>query len=332
LIRLWNDTRPDGGRERLTKLLDGVRWMVLPLAQSPAAPGQGALAIECRTDDAELRGLLSVLHDEQTARQIERERAVLSQAGGGCHQRFGATCITHPFCGDVLYIRGKDTNENNINEISWLSLPPKPTAPVHAWDGLKERESADLQGALDELIEAALIGSTKPVFIAHSRALPANTEKTLDGRRIWTSGIGSWKRLAARGVWVEGCADALGFDWIASTLRQAVLQLPAIDEWQILTHAAAVESWPDSEVLATYSLPEEEERHVPQAESVTHVYWASGSQFRRLAPDLPPSVHHACGPGKTAELIHASGVANVAVFPSAEVWRGWVSLENSESV
>lgn len=330
LIRLWHDLRPDGGRERLTKLLNGVRWMVLPLAESPAAPGQGALAIECRSGDTELRELLSALHDERTARQVTRERAVLAESGGGCHQRFGATCITHAFCGDVLYVRGKDTHDRELNETSWLSLPPKPTGTVHAWDGLKEREAADHQSALDELIEAALIGSTKPVFVAHSRALPKGAEKTLLERRIWTSGIGSWRRLAARGVWVEGCADALGFEWIAPTLNRGVLQLPAIDDWQILTHAAAVETWDVGEVLATYTLPEEDDREIPQAATITHVFWASGSQFRRYATQLSPTVQHACGPGKTAELLRASGVEQLDIFPSAEEWRRWVNVEDSE--
>ncbi|CAK9249825.1 unnamed protein product [Sphagnum jensenii] len=44
LIRLWQDEK---GRAELTKLLAGVRWMVLPLRECPAAPAQGALAIEC---------------------------------------------------------------------------------------------------------------------------------------------------------------------------------------------------------------------------------------------------------------------------------------------
>ena len=48
LIRLWRDARPDGGRERIQRLLQNVRWMVLPLTDCPSAPGQGALAVECR--------------------------------------------------------------------------------------------------------------------------------------------------------------------------------------------------------------------------------------------------------------------------------------------
>ena len=39
------------GQAELTQLTNGLRWMVLPLNECPAAPAQGALAIECRSND-----------------------------------------------------------------------------------------------------------------------------------------------------------------------------------------------------------------------------------------------------------------------------------------
>jgi len=50
LARLWRDA---DGRRSVTPLLENVRWMVLPLSACPTAPGQGALALECRRDDAQ---------------------------------------------------------------------------------------------------------------------------------------------------------------------------------------------------------------------------------------------------------------------------------------
>src|SRR5262249_52360049 len=61
LIRLWADEA--AGRPELRKLLEGVRWMVLPLRECPAAPAQGALAVECRAADARVRSVLAKLHD-----------------------------------------------------------------------------------------------------------------------------------------------------------------------------------------------------------------------------------------------------------------------------
>jgi hydroxymethylbilane synthase len=48
------------------------------------APGQGALAIQCRADDEVTRGLIAPLHDSSTADSVSTERSFLSALGGGC--------------------------------------------------------------------------------------------------------------------------------------------------------------------------------------------------------------------------------------------------------
>ncbi len=48
------------------------------------APGQGALAIECRADDAESRELTAHLNDPQTRVCVLAERALLAALHGGC--------------------------------------------------------------------------------------------------------------------------------------------------------------------------------------------------------------------------------------------------------
>jgi hydroxymethylbilane synthase len=48
------------------------------------APGQGALAVQCGTDDSTTLEILSVLEDESTRKAVTAERAFLSGLGGGC--------------------------------------------------------------------------------------------------------------------------------------------------------------------------------------------------------------------------------------------------------
>jgi hydroxymethylbilane synthase len=48
------------------------------------APGQGALAVQCRADDTETLGLLAAIHDPHSAAAVTTERAFLSGLGGGC--------------------------------------------------------------------------------------------------------------------------------------------------------------------------------------------------------------------------------------------------------
>lgn len=48
------------------------------------AVGQGALAIECRVDDAELLAELAKVSDEKTWKEVEAERTFLSEMNGSC--------------------------------------------------------------------------------------------------------------------------------------------------------------------------------------------------------------------------------------------------------
>ena len=330
LIRLWRDARPAGGRERLTQLLRDVRWMVLPLTDCPSAPGQGALAVECRADAHEVRGALAALNDATSARLVGAERQVLAEFGGGCHQRFGATCIDHPAFGALLYVRGAGSKDEPLQRVSWLGMPQAPAAPVRWWDGFSARESTDVPASeISSAVDAALRDRTAPVFVAHSRALPRDAAARLAPHRVWTSGVASWWRLARLGVWVEGCAEGLGYEWISTTLSEPVLGLPALQGWQILSHVAAADHWPAGEVIGTYRLPELRAQTIPDPSTLTHVYWASGTQFRELWSRLPASVHHACGPGKTAHVIRAAGISNFTVFPSVHEWRQWLQIQTA---
>ena len=48
------------------------------------AVGQGCVAVECRSDDEETRGVLSAVDHAATRRAVEIERAFLAQLGSGC--------------------------------------------------------------------------------------------------------------------------------------------------------------------------------------------------------------------------------------------------------
>jgi hydroxymethylbilane synthase len=54
------------------------------------APGQGALAVECRADDAELAALLRAVTDEATVAAVTAERSLLEALEAGCSAPIGA--------------------------------------------------------------------------------------------------------------------------------------------------------------------------------------------------------------------------------------------------
>ncbi|NKQ35750.1 MAG: hydroxymethylbilane synthase [Chloroflexi bacterium] len=56
----------------------------LPLAAMLPAPGQGALAVQCRADDVRTLQLLAAIHNPDVAVSVTAERTFLSGLGGGC--------------------------------------------------------------------------------------------------------------------------------------------------------------------------------------------------------------------------------------------------------
>lgn len=56
------------------------------------APGQGALAFQCRKNDLGLISILSKLIDEKSTMAVNIERRVMQLIGGGCHAPLGVYC------------------------------------------------------------------------------------------------------------------------------------------------------------------------------------------------------------------------------------------------
>jgi hydroxymethylbilane synthase len=325
LIRLWAD---DKGRAELSQLLQGVRWMILPLRESPAAPAQGALAVECRADDARTRALLAKLHDESSAALVQRERQLLAEWGGGCHQRFGATAIDSRELGPVMYVRGRKPDDTFVDEIRWNEPVQVPAlaSRAEAWDGMEHRAKG-----VSGKVPGVSGHGRKALFFAHGRALPEGASVE-DGVRVWTSGAPSWLRLAARGVWVEGCAEGLGFETLRPLLGEQVLGLPPFgSEWAVVTHDQAAEGWGDAKVLATYQVPTVDDvKASAKLANARHVYWGSGTQFDQYRKFVSREARHYCGPGKTAAHLRERGVVPT-VFPSAKEWRRWLKIDQTNA-
>ena len=87
-----------GRADEVTEVLDPLQ--VLP------APGQGALAVECRADD-ELRDVVHTALDDATSRAcVEAERALLAELEAGCSAPVGALAeVAEGDLGDELWVR-----------------------------------------------------------------------------------------------------------------------------------------------------------------------------------------------------------------------------------
>ncbi|MFO1367560.1 MAG: hydroxymethylbilane synthase [Marinagarivorans sp.] len=84
-----------GFHERIASFLDST--------ESLPAGGQGAVGIECRTQDDDIHRLLAPLHHRLTAEQVLAERAVNRRLEGGCQVPIGCFAVHE---GDQLWLRG----------------------------------------------------------------------------------------------------------------------------------------------------------------------------------------------------------------------------------
>ena len=64
--------------------LDPAEWL--------PAPAQGAIAVECRTDDARVRELLGAIDHAASRAEALAERALLAALGGSCHSPVAVLC------------------------------------------------------------------------------------------------------------------------------------------------------------------------------------------------------------------------------------------------
>lgn len=87
---------------RLNRLADASQLLDADVLMP--APGQGALAVQCRDED-ESRGLLAPLHDMATAAATAAERAFLEGLGGGCAVPIAAHGSLN--AGGLLTLRGR---------------------------------------------------------------------------------------------------------------------------------------------------------------------------------------------------------------------------------
>jgi hydroxymethylbilane synthase len=305
-------------REELRGLLNDARFMVLPLSRNPTAAAQGALAIELAANaSAELRELINKIHCPATFAAVEEERRILGSYGGGCHQKIGVSCQVRDY-GEVLSLRGlTDAGEtlNRYGLVSGRALEGVPAPSAVA--GVFPRDPKQARFFTRAPLSAARPSTAQGFWVAREEAWPADWEPR-DEDLVWTAGVRSWFKLAARGVWVQGCADGLGEEEDPG-LTNLLGHAPA---WVKLSHAEGVQA--GNPVLATYRLRPREDFPIEELQRATHFYWMSGTAFRR-ALELVPAIRngwHFTGPGHTARAVAAAlgSTERVRTEVSYEAW------------
>lgn len=128
-----------GRQDEVTETIDPIQ--MLP------APGQGALAVECRADDSATLELLAGLDDPDTRAAVTAERSLLATLEAGCSAPVGALAeIAWGDDGDELWLRAVVSDVNGTPSIR-LSATGTPHDAAAVGEGLAAEMLAE--GAAD---------------------------------------------------------------------------------------------------------------------------------------------------------------------------------------
>lgn len=318
LDRLLEASAPEFAETQieLRRALAQLRWMVLPLRVNPTAAAQGALAIEIKRDRADLQSLLAPINCAETMAMVNHERETLQSYGGGCHQAIGVSMLRRVY-GELKLLRGLDTSGNELNE-SVLS-PVRPRPPKLPLQELWPVTRTEADWFTREPLAVEQPETSLALWVAKADALPDHWQIP-HTQIVWASGLQTWRRLAARGIWVNGSADSLG-EQEAPNIEQLASQTL---KWLKLTHA---DSLAESDVLtlATYRLTPRAE--VPDLSGRRCFFWSSGSSFMHALaryPELREQMH-CCGPGNTQRVLQQAGV-EPHIFLDHQQWLAEMTL------
>lgn len=98
-------------RQRIKQFLEPPEWL--------SAAGQGAIAVEIRSDDDDIKEILMALHHEETWVAVRAERSFLAALEGGCQVPIGALTQSGERSELTLYgfvsdVRGRDVVRGSI--------------------------------------------------------------------------------------------------------------------------------------------------------------------------------------------------------------------------
>ncbi len=297
----------------LLNFLKESKWMILPLSENPAAPAQGALAIEIASHNFELKDLIKKIGDEATFNLVTKEREILKKYGGGCHQKIGVT-ILNTKKGEILNLKGETEGGDKISESSFIPVPTfkndlnsiESFFPSNA-SSSQIFDRVPLTGVEEDVSNIKDSG----VFVSRGNVLE-NIKTISETNIVWTSGVETWKKLASQGIWVNGTSDSMGEN------DNPPVGLFDKVKWFKLSHLDAKED--KLELLSTYQLVP---KKLPKGiEKNSHYFWMSASSFKFVFNKFPSieNANHACGMGKTFDEINQLIPGKVYPYQNYQDW------------
>jgi hydroxymethylbilane synthase len=299
-------------------LLKNKKLMLLPLFECVPAPCQGAIVAEAHPQNAEAVELLRKINLPHLFAEAYDEKQKAFEYGTGCLQKFGVTTIRTKSAAH-LYAAGEDENGKTFQQ--WTQLPQ-----LNIADGQLFSSTDCMKEFFEYEWNDEPIGIKQSVvFVANYKSLAqAATKNALQAKTVWAAGTKTWLELAKLGVWVEGSADALGFESLQKVWQMPLLQINRNDSC-MLTHTGAAKRWNAKgyQAISNYTLkPRYNETIIEKIQAARFLFWSSFSQYEYYGRYAAYDATHICAGGETASLLEDAGVRPV-VFPTIKAFEQW---------
>lgn len=314
---ILNPSQREGLEENpdIEDLLKDKKFMLLPLIECVPAPCQGAIVAEAHYENKKALDVLQKINNEKLFNDCVNEKQAGAQYGRGCLQQFGVTTI--PYGNDsALYAAGKDESGKEFTH--WHAMPELKikgknffSAADHMGD-FSEYEYLDKEISFDEPI----------VYVSNYKAI--KDPGILKDKKVWAAGTKTWYELAKRGIWVDGCADAFGLEFLEDTWSMPLMNIRKEDV-HIITNENGAANWRNKgwKASGTYSTISRQKKELAdQIELADIIFWTSFQQYELYKDVLKENVQHVCSFGETEVLLRTAGIEPI-VFPNIKAFQQW---------
>ena len=271
-------------------------WVILPLSSFPTAPGQGAIGIEVANKNKRIIDIVKTINHKKTYENVNKERTVMSQYGGGCSQKIGVS-VWNKNNTMVQSIFG--ITEQNEKLVSFGIIKRMNKKSFRKKD-LKENDIFPKNSSEQNIFERVAVNKNKILNKIENSIIYITRKNVLKHKPIfkntcilWTSGLKSWQAAAKLGYWVHGTSDSMGESEINSISTLFRYKIPTI-KLTFLNDQNDMPNEIDVYELKNPTFPED-------IENRSEYFWMSTLAFDTAIKKYPKiqDKQHACGMGNT---------------------------------
>jgi len=297
------------------ELIRDKKLMLLPLIECVPAPAQGAIVAEAHFENKKAIDILDKINDEKLFSDCRKEKKAASQYGRGCLQQFGVTTVSYRNK-SVLYAAGTDENGKQFDQ--WYDMPELKIKGKNLFT------TTDHMGSFFEYryLDSEMILDKPVIYVSNYKAI--RSAELLQDKKVWASGTKTWYELAKQEIWVDGCADAFGLEFLESVWRMPLFDIKKEDV-HIITNELGAANWNKKgwRTTGTYSTINHQNQELKEQISAADiVFWTNFQQYELYKDVLKQNVQHACPSGETEVLLRAAGIEPI-VFPNIKAFQQW---------